>query len=317
MAMDADGRNGNKRFHQRLAPPDRANNKVCYHWRAGRCNRHPCPFLHSELPPHQQQQSVAPDGGAVAKRNNVWRNPGTASAASGPPSKWGKGRGGGAVGRPPGRASDRICHYFLAGNCTYGENCRFLHSWFISDSFSLLTPLQGHQKGCLQAVSGIALPSGSDKLYSGSMDESVRAWDCQTGQAWNTQTATELSLDGPSGQVYSLVVGNEFLFAGTQCYSLPHVNQPQMTSKFGAKIQTYPENPGMGGSLVGTGGAAAKSTLKTGYGWFNRRQLPENLCGGGTIVAQRRFNCRNFRKSDSLHFSNFDLNLILTNSLVN
>ncbi|URD87808.1 zinc finger CCCH domain-containing protein [Musa troglodytarum] len=244
--MDADGRNGNKRFHQRLAPPDRANNKVCYHWRAGRCNRHPCPFLHSELPPHQQQQSAAPDGGAVAKRNNVWRNPGTAGAASGPPSKWGKGRGGGVVGRPPGRASDRICHYFLAGNCTYGENCRFLHSWFISDSFSLLTPLQGHQKGCLQAVSGIALPSGSDKLYSGSMDESVRAWDCQTGQcvgvinmggeigcmisegpwlfigvrnavkAWNTQTATELSLDGPSGQVYSLVVGNELLFAGTQ-----------------------------------------------------------------------------------------------------
>ncbi|XP_009386711.2 zinc finger CCCH domain-containing protein 17 isoform X1 [Musa acuminata AAA Group] len=242
--MDADGRNGNKRFHQRLAPLDRANNNVCYHWRAGRCNRHPCPFLHSELPPHQQQQqSVAPDGGAIAKRNNVWRNPG---AASGPPSKWGKGRGGGAVGRPPGRASgrasDRICHYFLAGNCTYGENCRFLHSWFISDSFSLLTPLQGHQK----AVSGIALPSGSDKLYSGSMDESVRAWDCQTGQcvgvinmggevgcmisegpwlfigvrnavkAWNTQTATELSLDGPSGQVYSLVVGNELLFAGTQ-----------------------------------------------------------------------------------------------------
>lgn len=39
-------------------------------------------------------------------------------------------------------------------------------------------------------------------------------------QAWNTQTATELSLDGPSGQVYSLVVGNELLFAGTQVLSL-------------------------------------------------------------------------------------------------
>lgn len=30
------------------------------------------------------------------------------------------------------------------------------------------------------------------------------------------QTATDLSLDGPIGQVYSLVVGNELLFAGTQ-----------------------------------------------------------------------------------------------------
>ncbi|ONK82116.1 uncharacterized protein A4U43_C01F36280 [Asparagus officinalis] len=47
-----------------------------------------------------------------------------------------------------------------------------------SDSFSLLTPLQGHQK----VITGIALPSGSDKLYSGSKDETVRVWDCQSGQ---------------------------------------------------------------------------------------------------------------------------------------
>ncbi|WOL07509.1 zinc finger CCCH domain-containing protein 17 isoform X1 [Canna indica] len=248
--MEASGRygNGNKRVHQRLEPAhataaDRAaNNKVCYHWRAGRCNRHPCPFLHSELPAPQQHSS-APDGGAgLAKRSLVWKNPSAAGAASGPPSKWGKGRGGGAPGRPPGKAPDKVCNYFLAGNCTYGERCRYLHSWFISDSFSLLAPLQGHEK----AVSGITLPSGSDKLYSGSKDESVRAWDCQTGQcvgvinmggevgcmisegpwifigvpnsvkAWNSQTATDLSLDGPTGQVYSLVVGNEFLFAGIQ-----------------------------------------------------------------------------------------------------
>jgi hypothetical protein len=35
-------------------------------------------------------------------------------------------------------------------------------------------------------------------------------------QAWNTQTSTELSLSGPAGQVYSMVVGNDLLFAGTQ-----------------------------------------------------------------------------------------------------
>ncbi|RWW70179.1 hypothetical protein BHE74_00022146 [Ensete ventricosum] len=238
--MEATGRNGNKRMHQRLGPsqavaPDRANNKVCYHWRAGRCNRHPCPFLHSEMPT-PQQQSAAPDGG-VAKRNLVWKNPSNAGAASAPPSKWGKGRGGGAVGRPPGKAPDRLCNYFLAGNCTYGEKCRFLHSWFVGDSFSLLTSLQGHQK----AVSGIALPSGSDKLYSGSKDESVRVWDCQSGQCvgvinvggevgcmisegpWifigvPNAVKVNLNLDGPIGQVYSLVVGNELLFAGTQVW---------------------------------------------------------------------------------------------------
>ncbi|XP_008795362.2 LOW QUALITY PROTEIN: zinc finger CCCH domain-containing protein 17-like [Phoenix dactylifera] len=239
MDIEADDRYGNKRVHQRMgssataAVPDRAN-KVCYHWRAGRCNRHPCPFLHSE-----------PAAAPAHHQGLVWRNPsgggGGGGANPGPPSKWGKGRGEGR-GRLPTKVPDKVCNYFLAGNCTYGENCRFLHSWFISDSFSLLTPLQGHQK----VVTGIALPSGSDKLYSGSKDESVRVWDCQTGQcvgvinlggeigcmisegpwvfiglpnavkAWNTQTAADLSLSGPTGQVYALVVGSEMLFAGTQ-----------------------------------------------------------------------------------------------------
>lgn len=35
-------------------------------------------------------------------------------------------------------------------------------------------------------------------------------------QAWNTQTSTDLSLNGPVGQVYALVVGNDMLFAGVQ-----------------------------------------------------------------------------------------------------
>lgn len=34
------------------------------------------------------------------------------------------------------------------------------------------------------------------------------------------QTSAELSLSGPVGQVYSLVVGNGLLFAGTQVSSL-------------------------------------------------------------------------------------------------
>ncbi|XP_072961667.1 zinc finger CCCH domain-containing protein 17-like [Typha angustifolia] len=215
--------NGNKRIQAKSSPAAGAGgaNSVCFHWRAGRCNRYPCRYLHSELP------AAAPD---ESKRGLVWRKP-TAPAAS----NWGKGR---LRGKPP----DRPCKHFLVGNCPYGEGCRFLHSWSVGDSFSLLTHLQGHQK----VVTGIALPSGSDKMYSGSKDESVRVWDCQTGQcvavvnvggevgcminegpwiftgvpnavkAWNTQTATDLSLSGPNGQVYALVVGNGMLFAGIQ-----------------------------------------------------------------------------------------------------
>ena len=41
-------------------------------------------------------------------------------------------------------------------------------------------------------------------------------------QAWNTQTSTELSLSGPAGQVYSMVVGNDLLFAGTQVIFLDY-----------------------------------------------------------------------------------------------
>ena len=35
-------------------------------------------------------------------------------------------------------------------------------------------------------------------------------------QASNTQNLSELSLNGPVGQVYALVVNNDMLFAGTQ-----------------------------------------------------------------------------------------------------
>lgn len=35
---------------------------------------------------------------------------------------------------------------------------------------------------------------------------------------WNNQTQTELTLDGPVGQVYAMAVSNDVLFAGTQVY---------------------------------------------------------------------------------------------------
>ncbi|KAJ8552725.1 hypothetical protein K7X08_020118 [Anisodus acutangulus] len=245
---------GSKRVFNRLGPSQQQhgdnNNKqpkVCYHWRAGRCNRFPCPFFHRELsaPPHQQQphgnngmsssSSEQPHGfsddnnrgGSGLRRNPNFNN------------TWGRTAGGGGAVV---RKTEKVCNYWVKGNCTYGNTCRYLHSWTTGDCFTLLTQLEGDQK----VVTGIAFPSGSDKLYSGSTDKTVRVWDCQSGQcagvvnfdgevgcmlsegpwifvgitnlvkAWNTQTGTDLSLNGPVGQVYALVVGNDMLLAGTE-----------------------------------------------------------------------------------------------------
>ncbi|KAF2536973.1 hypothetical protein F2Q68_00021361, partial [Brassica cretica] len=138
--------------------------------------------------------------------------------------------------------TEKICRYWVDGSCSHGDKCRYLHCWSKGDSFSLLTQLDGHEK----LVSGIALPSGSDKLYTGSKDETIRVWDCASGQctsvlnlgaevgcviregpwllvgmpnlvkAWNIETNADQSLSGPVGQVYSFVVGTDLLFAGTQ-----------------------------------------------------------------------------------------------------
>ncbi|XP_076945319.1 zinc finger CCCH domain-containing protein 48-like [Bidens hawaiensis] len=243
---------GNKRVFNRLGPnpnqqPDNRNQKVCFHWRAGNCNRFPCPFLHRELsaPPNGTPSSKRPYSFATDDQRPTAARRGGGSSFN----TWGRGGGRGdgvnnnnISGSGVGVKKDKICKFWVQGSCSFGEKCRYLHSWCTGTCFAMLTQLEGHQK----VVSGIALPVGSDKLYTGSRDETVRVWDCQSGQcagviklggevgfmisegpwmfvglpnlvkAWNVQTSAELSLNGPVGQVYSLVVGNDLLFAGTQ-----------------------------------------------------------------------------------------------------
>ncbi|XP_041008116.1 zinc finger CCCH domain-containing protein 48-like isoform X2 [Juglans microcarpa x Juglans regia] len=238
--MDLDS--GSKRVFQRLGGPvDPKNQKVCYHWRAGYCNRRPCPFLHRELPPPSSNVTPFKRTHGFVDDSSGFSDPRSRTNYTG--STWGRSHGGAnsRTVRKPERVF-KVCKYWVQGNCGYGEQCRYLHSWSLGEGFSMLTQLEGHQK----VVSGIALPSGSNKLYSGSKDETVRVWDCQSGQcmrvinlgaevgcmisegpwvfvgmpnfvkAWNTETNTELSLSGPIGEVYAMVVGNGLLFAGTQ-----------------------------------------------------------------------------------------------------
>ncbi|KAL2920582.1 Zinc finger CCCH domain-containing protein 48 [Bienertia sinuspersici] len=252
--MDIESNGGNKRVFHRLGNKQPQHHqfqqqKVCFHWQAGRCTRNPCAFLHRELPPppsshhHHQSSSSSTStsyNGASKRAHGLGgsgpKNDGFSSRKN--PNfnnTWGR------VGAGPPKKLERVCNYWVQGNCSYGDNCKFLHSWSIGGSFSLLTTLEGHQK----VVTGITLPSG-DKLYTGSKDENVRIWDCASGQcvnaiplggeigcmisegpwvfiglpnmvkAWNIETVTDMSLSGPVGQVYSLVVGNDLLFAGTQ-----------------------------------------------------------------------------------------------------
>ncbi|KAG9140693.1 hypothetical protein Leryth_006877 [Lithospermum erythrorhizon] len=260
--MDMDG---SKRIFQRLGPSTSNENggfsgnkqqKVCIHWRQGRCNRgNQCNFLHQELPNRGTQQGGMNNGGFPGNSKRPHGISDDDSARSGLRrntnfnNKWGRqqphNNSSNNINGSSSRVvvkTDKVCKYWVQGSCTFGDQCRFLHSWSTGDSFSLLSQLEGHQKD----VTGIALPTGSDKLYTGSKDETVRVWDCQSGQcagsitlgaevgcmlsegpwvfvglanlvkAWNIQTNTELSLSGPVGLVYSLVAGSDLLMAGTQ-----------------------------------------------------------------------------------------------------
>lgn len=238
--------------------------KVCFHWRAGRCTRHPCPYRHSELPEQNnpKRSHGVSDDRSFSGQGFARRKPGNTYINQHGPSKWGRGHAGsgGAAGgfRPTPKVQDRVCKYWMDGKCSYGDTCRFLHQWFSSDAFVMLTQLIGHEK----VVSAIAFPLGSDKLYSGSKDHTVRVWDCQTGQcagvvnlegeigcmisegpwifvgvpnvvkAWNTQTNVDLSLSGPVGQVYALVVGNGMLFAGNQDGNILAWRYSETTGRF-------------------------------------------------------------------------------------
>ncbi|KAG4117946.1 hypothetical protein ERO13_D12G262300v2 [Gossypium hirsutum] len=245
--MDLDGGAGNnKRVFNRLGTDTSKNQKVCFHWRAGKCTRFPCSFLHTE-PSHPSGSAAASstaNGSGAPKRFADDSGFSGSAQRRGPNFKNNHNNSWGRMGanNKVVRKTEKVCNYWVQGNCTFGDKCRFLHSWSLGEGFSMLNHLDGHQK----LLSGIVLPAGMDKLFTGSKDETLRAWDANSGQctgvinlggevgcmiseglwlfvgipnavkAWNTQTNQEFSLSGPAGQVYAMIVGNSLLFAGTQ-----------------------------------------------------------------------------------------------------
>ncbi|XP_030460621.2 zinc finger CCCH domain-containing protein 48-like [Syzygium oleosum] len=204
---------------------------VCHHWLAGHCSRDPCRFLHG---------GGGGDGGSrpEVRHHHYQRR----SHAYHRVAQDDQDRRHGPREQQP-QKQDKLCHRWTSGNdCARGENCRFLHSWSRGGEFSVVAQLHGHQ----EAVTGVGLPSGTGRLFSGSRDGTVRSWDCGTGacdgvfqvgrevgslvtegpwvfvgvpdtvKAFNASTAAEFSLAGVVGQVYAMIVGNSTLFAGAQ-----------------------------------------------------------------------------------------------------
>ncbi|KAF8029388.1 hypothetical protein BT93_E1938 [Corymbia citriodora subsp. variegata] len=225
------------RYNQLQTAP--TSRRVCIYWLEGKCNRNPCRFLHDASLPCNVYHRAAklsnyisgdcpgkdPETGPVNSANSTSRDRGDLSTE-----------------KNPQKPQEKVCHYWISGNCVKGDACPFLHTWFRGVDFAQLAKLEGHKKG----VSGIALPAGSTKLYSGSKDGTVRIWDCHTGQcdqvinlggevgcftsegpwvfvgmpnkvkAWNIQSGASYDISGPVGQVHAMEVGNNMLFAGAQ-----------------------------------------------------------------------------------------------------
>ncbi|XP_056161920.1 zinc finger CCCH domain-containing protein 48-like [Syzygium oleosum] len=225
--------------HYNQLPTAPTSRKVCTYWLKGKCNRNPCRFLHDASLPRNVYHRAAKQS-SYMREDCPGKGPESSPVNSA--SSTSRERGDSSKDKNPQKPQEKVCNYWMSDNCVKGNACPFLHSWFHGIDFALLAKLEGHKKG----VSGISLPSGSNKLYSGSKDGTARIWDCHTGQcvqvinlggevgcftcegpwvfvgmpntvkAWNIQNGASYDISGPVGQVHAMEVANNMLFAGAQ-----------------------------------------------------------------------------------------------------
>ncbi|KAK1261773.1 Zinc finger CCCH domain-containing protein 48 [Acorus gramineus] len=103
-----------------------------------------------------------------------------------------------------------VCQYWISGTCKFGDKCKYMHSWSVGDAISLMTRLEGHQKGAQMGQSGFGT------VILGSEGPWVFIGIPGYVKAWNLKTSTELTLSGPVGQVYSIASTDNLLLAGAQ-----------------------------------------------------------------------------------------------------
>lgn len=126
---------------------ERIGRTTCSYWRAGKCNRNPCRFLHIETPslpaacgygntaysygkkPHSSSENTPKYG---SKKALLGDNGDRGDATR--------------VAKAFKKSSPRICKYWINNNCVHGEQCLYLHSWFRGDGFSTVTKLHEHKK---------------------------------------------------------------------------------------------------------------------------------------------------------------------------
>lgn len=152
------------------------NKVVCVYFLEGRCNRNPCRFAHTESPLPVNIPKLAKKRPGYNIPNNVWVSSGSEdritqvqnrkkpdytgtknlSSASSISEKTTQDRKNPDDTGPKNSSSassisekttpERICYHWLSGNCVKGDECRFLHSWFCGEGFTMLAKLEGHKK---------------------------------------------------------------------------------------------------------------------------------------------------------------------------
>ncbi|CAN1163370.1 Zinc finger CCCH domain-containing protein 17 [Linum perenne] len=221
---------------------------VCRFWKQGKCNRNPCRFVHGELSSASQSTYSSSQ-----PRSNVYIRGSHTKPPSAPISEHRRDFHATpqkpkvvdeiVIAKDDRKSKETVCREWISGNCLRGDECRFSHSWFRGDGLSMVARLDGHGNA---VVSGLSLPAGTAKLFSGSSDGVLQAWDCSSGQvvgtmnvggkisclitegdwlyvglpsmvkAWNIHSGAEYILTGPTGQVHALDVGMGVVFAAAQ-----------------------------------------------------------------------------------------------------
>ncbi|KAF7050746.1 hypothetical protein CFC21_059066 [Triticum aestivum] len=157
------------------ACPGTAPPPVCRYWKSGHCGRNPCRFLHADPAPPPPVVVVA------KKRSNTWVN--TSSKIAKPSATTDEGEAAVPPVPPPTKAKPSPATNAREAAVPLPPPERVQEppgsgAWCVGDGIRGVARLEGHSK----AVTGVAVPEGSGKLFSGSLDGTVRAWDCATGQ---------------------------------------------------------------------------------------------------------------------------------------